>query len=511
MTVVIVDDEVLVRTGIKASVDWDACDATLVGDFPDGESALEYLRTNPVDIVITDIVMPGMNGVELMRAVRELSPSTRFVVLTSFNEFQYAREALRLGADDYILKLDMGAGDLTRTLCEVARRVSSSVFERDRRSSSSTVSAGDTLPSPPYRLLAIRVDNHALLPREARIDSTQYVQRSIQAVVTDLFSSTVETSVTYHDPGTFEVLFSVCEESPDPSEIAERICANIRLFFNLSLSVAVGPVLNEGQVPADAAQLVDRAWQVAFYEDTACHVSTEQPADEAFPLLTEAYFSVQRSFISAVETGDLSSARKRLDEMFEHAGRHRCEVGSVREVATNIVLQLERYCAAHHERMSLCLNRRLILHTVQYADYLSTIEQTLRTALSDVLTHAGLGSGRVNRRIREVMEYVEQHLSEPIGLGEIAVHLNVSMGYLSRLFRQETGVTFHDYLRGRRMDQACVLLTSSEDLYMYEVASGCGYDTFGHFARVFKQAFGMTPIEYRKSRQDTSTHETEHD
>lgn len=506
--VVIVDDEVLVRTGIKASLDSGACDIQLVGDFGDAESALEYIRSHEVDIVITDIVMPGMSGLELMRHVREQKPEVRFVVLTSYSEFDYAREALRLGADEYILKFDMKPDELTRTVCTVQQRADGGAFSAHAADSRRVVTDESFPPSEPYRLIEVRIDNHALLPRETRIDGSRYVQTGLSDVIADVLASGEPRSVAYVHPALFRVCSSQAAREVTTSganaemerlmQQAERVCDSVRLYFNLDVSLAIGPVLPGGSPPATAAPDLDRAWQIAFYRDPRSVVSPTDVSSLTFPLLTDYYFAMQKELVSAIELGDVEVAGRQMRAVFDHARAAHCEVGSVREVATNMLLQLERYCVANERRMRICLNRKLILHIIQHADLFSSLESVLLQALDDVLTHGGAGTGRMNPRVRQVITYVREHVSRPIGLGDIASSLNVSLPYLSRLFRQETGMTFQDYLTDRRLERARELLSSDEDLYMYEVATRCGYDTFGHFARVFKRRYGLTPTEYRR-------------
>ena len=510
-TVVIVDDEVLVRTGIKASLDPNACDIVLAGDFGDAESALEYIRSHDVDIVITDIVMPGMSGLELMRHVRDEKPEVRFVVLTSYSEFDYAREALRLGADEYILKFDMSAHELTRTICDVQHRQhEASVAEHSSHSLGAQPEVG-----PPgdraYRVLEVRVANHALLPAERRIDDSPYIQQGLSDVIAAVFGPDQAADVGYAYPATFRVYLSQppADDSgsalqADVERIAEqarRVRDNVRLYFNLEVSIAVGPLLPAGASASDVAPELTQAWQIAFYHEPGSVVALTDGTPQRFPLLTDYYFPVQKELVSAIELGDLTAAGAHMRAVFEHARMTHCEVQSVREVATNMLLQLERYCVANQQRMRVCLNRQLILYIIQQADVVSSIESVLADALEDVLTHVGAQTGRMNPRVRRVIEYIDEHVSESVGLGDIARELNVSLAYLSRLFRQETGMTFQEYLTDRRMERARELLSSAEELYMYEVAARCGYDTFGHFARVFKRRYGLTPTDLRRRIQ----------
>lgn len=107
MNVLIVDDDKLARKGLIAVIDWEQYGLCVVGDVQNGKKALEFLENHPVDLVFTDIDMPEMNGLELMKICKENYPETDFVIFSVYEDFSFARQALRLGALDYIPKLNL--------------------------------------------------------------------------------------------------------------------------------------------------------------------------------------------------------------------------------------------------------------------------------------------------------------------------------------------------------------------------------------------------------------------
>ena len=106
MNVLIVDDDKLARKGLIAVIDWEQYGLCVVGDVQNGKKALEFLENHPVDLVFTDIDMPEMNGLELMKICKESYPETDFVIFSVYEDFSFARQALRLGALDYISKIE---------------------------------------------------------------------------------------------------------------------------------------------------------------------------------------------------------------------------------------------------------------------------------------------------------------------------------------------------------------------------------------------------------------------
>ncbi|MDE5718221.1 MAG: response regulator, partial [Lachnospiraceae bacterium] len=102
--VMLVEDEDLILQGIRCIIDWEELSMTVVSMVHNGKEALEQFRENPVDIIVTDVEMPQMNGLELLEEIRKISPETRCIILSGYEEFAYARAALKLDVEEYILK-----------------------------------------------------------------------------------------------------------------------------------------------------------------------------------------------------------------------------------------------------------------------------------------------------------------------------------------------------------------------------------------------------------------------
>jgi two-component system response regulator YesN len=123
LKILIVDDEILVRIGIKSSIDWDEQGFQYVGDAADGEKAFELIKRTVPDIVLTDILMPNMNGLELIEKIKQCYPLIKIIVLSSHNDYEYVRNAMKLGVEDYILKTSMKPSELLTILKETAKKI----------------------------------------------------------------------------------------------------------------------------------------------------------------------------------------------------------------------------------------------------------------------------------------------------------------------------------------------------------------------------------------------------
>lgn len=119
----IVEDEVFIRESVKELIHWEEMGFELVAEAGDGEEALELIKQDPPDLVITDIMMPGMDGIELLKETRNAGIDSKFVMLTCMGEFEYVRQAMEYGASNYILKLSMSVNDLRETLGKINKEL----------------------------------------------------------------------------------------------------------------------------------------------------------------------------------------------------------------------------------------------------------------------------------------------------------------------------------------------------------------------------------------------------
>ena len=120
--ILLAEDDQNFRYAIKEIVPWEGSEFEIIGEAIHGKQALEFMKTNPVDILLTDMDMPVMNGVELIREVKKLYPYVRILALSAYDDFSFVKESMKLGAEDYILKQDMDGEKILRTLREICEK-----------------------------------------------------------------------------------------------------------------------------------------------------------------------------------------------------------------------------------------------------------------------------------------------------------------------------------------------------------------------------------------------------
>ncbi|WP_068775536.1 response regulator [Paenibacillus sp. FJAT-26967] len=262
--VMLVDDELLVRLGIKSLIEWEQHGFTYLGDAPDGEKALELMQHEAPDILLTDIVMPRMNGLELIDRVKLLYPDMLIIVLSSHNEFDYVRKAMKLGVEDYILKTSLKPSELLDILVETSKKIARKREQpavdpnQERRAVSREEAAGRKLSlwlarcngqagelqeqSEPEEELPPGSFFLLLQPQQLRegvpeASAMQMLSHLFQSELGDLLAcAPLETG---HKHEMILLINGPADQTPDPALLAANLASSSNRLLGITLNVAV--------------------------------------------------------------------------------------------------------------------------------------------------------------------------------------------------------------------------------------------------------------------------------
>jgi len=477
----VVDDELLVRVGLRSLADWESAGYRLVAEAADGEEALSAVGRYDPDIVVTDLVMPNMDGFALVRALREAGSTAGIVILTCKNDFDSAREALRLGADDYVFKLTLRAEELLDAFSRVA----------EKRPQGVKLSGGVDTPqgnthSPhldcPHRILALalRGGGEGLGPmeREALLRQACAADPSILALyeggtriaVANGPRNELERSFTrIHEfiyrysgsrvSGAYSAL--VCDPSSGPVALSEA-----------------GKTLRQGTFGANRI--------LAFAEDGLLPDGIDG----------KRYASACVELSRATDSLDLTRVQAALVDI---AGtlRSGTEESRLRALLSDALIPFR------------LLSRSLSLDSVgedtPNLDDLIDTALTLDEAVDGIVAYARVFVPIVLRRIglREeiaaVQSWVLADLSRPYSVEAASEIAGMSPSHFAHQFKAGTGYSFIDFVNRARMERARELLLST-DLLVREIASMVGVENVAWFGVLFKRLMGSTPNDVRERR-----------
>ncbi|MBO4496034.1 MAG: response regulator [Clostridiales bacterium] len=531
LKVFLVEDEFVVREGIKNNVDWQSHGYEFCGEAGDGELALPIIQKEQPDIVITDIKMPFMDGLTLSRMIKEKFPWIEIIILTGYEDFQFAKEAIKIGVSCYLLKPVSGES-LIREVDQLAEKIQEKKAEREAaKRYEDEMQERTQYDKRDFFNKLVKGGLHAseLIEESKKIDIDITALR-YNVVLLRVWSSK-------HDIGEFSN--SVVKIEDGIKKIAEE---NGALFFDFIVEGIA--LLFRGDDDNDIKKKIDKAvaqMQALFgeYKHIRYFGAIGQPVgrvteihtsfDWASRAFAHMYLTSENGFLVGSEEGlrpenetdilsevDPQHIDRRLVKRFLRGGEPAEITFFLEEYLNNIgnnairsamlrqYIAMDMYfCVADFLENELGLSRKEVDEKVDLpnsevladenktSDYLLEL---LELALSFRQNHT---LGRYHDVMKEAMTYIAEHYAEEeLSLNTLAAQVNFSPNHLSAIFKQETGQPFIKYLTDYRMDAAKELLrrTSKKS---NEIGILVGYKDPHYFSYLFKKTQGITPTQYR--------------
>ncbi len=515
--VLIVDDEMLVRVGIKSLIDWEQHGFTVCGDAADGQEALKLIEREPPDIILTDIIMPNLNGLELIKRVKEQYPRITIIVLSCHNDYDYVRQAMKLGAADYLLKLSMKPQELLALLKEdraQAGAVTPFLQELGGAEDGADglcqclegLSRAEAMLAPEhlallqeYVLLIIKINGFDQLSEDRSIAEKALINL-LRQQGRESFSGVIwryrENELAY--------IIDISSWNPDKlfSELTEGgndLVTAAKRFLNLSITIGASARqkgvanLKEGYRQASTAQ------QIGFYEGLGRLYHYQSDYFQEFAVETLLSKELTKTIVNSLELGDDQKLLAALELAFEKISQCRPTLELTNQIFLDLTHSYQSAFKEYGAELEKLLNYTEPLYkTVLYFEELSRAREWFigfsRQCCQQILT---LRQELYREEIQRLLDYLKTNYAEDLSLKWAADYTNMSETYLSRVFKAETKKNFVQYLTGLRMEKAAELLRHT-DWPSYLIAEKVGYDNFNYFGRLFKKLFGVSPSEYRK-------------
>lgn len=506
--VLLVDDEPFITEGLSDAVDWSAFGLEIVGCAEDGEEALERLRELPVDLLITDISMPIMTGLELIRRARELQPQLKAIILSGYNEFDYLKEGMRLGIENYLLK-PINFLELEATLADTVRKL-----EADKPKAFGDDEIGILRDNVMTRWVNGRIAMPELTERTSLLGidlSKPYAALAIirfrpeqgaagynpDDCIADLLAEETDSLSLVPFRNDESELVAVCCINGDErnqakvKEALER-AADKWEKRQLGPQIALGGIAATADAAASYAEarkaqqffLVRHDRHLLDYAD----ISAETAALPSGVFEWEAYAKpiLAKDKAELAEVIDRDFAAIRMAESL-HPIRAR---GAAIELMIMMKIEVDKLGRADAADVF-----QDALDQAVTAATLVGVENAVRTA---AFFAADSFSGEdMSPVIKQALRYIQEHYAEALTLKSLGHQFHIHPNYLGQLFHKQTGDTFTDYLNKFRIDKAKELLADSR-LKVNEIARQVGYWETGYFYKQFKKHVGMVPGDFKE-------------
>ena len=529
LKVFLAEDEIVMREGIKNNIDWQGEGFEFVGDAGDGELAYPIIQKTRPDILITDIKMPFMDGLELSRLVKHELPETKIIFLSGYDEFQYAKEAIDIGITDYLVKPVTGA-QLIGTLKKIGQKIEEERGKQKQQAPEEARSAGRQRL---FRHMVSGKHTYASVFQEAKELGLELIAEQYNIMLLQLFSEEKEDVLPEKIKAFEQELEKYMEQSGNLivakqsraeydfvlkgtgqqslAETTEQVKSLLAEYFRRETAVEYVAALGTPVERFSELQQCYRQTNLCFSRRYS--VERNQILEEETPGETAA------EVLEDVKLGELniSSLSQRQAEAFLYTGT-REEVsgfvedyfaqlgdGNVKSIFLRQYVVMDLYVTAVSVLEKSGYKSRDLVERCgdakEMVAYLTTVEQTreyikkLFSAVLDLRSEAV--DGKYDGIMQKAKTYINDHFEKAgISLNMGAAEVNLSPSHFSTVFGQEMGETFVEYLTRIRMEKAKELLRTTGKK-VTEIAFEVGYRDAHYFSNLFKKTQGCTPGEYR--------------
>ena len=527
INLLIADDEPLVQAGIKSMLNWEEYDVNIIGTAMNGAVAYNMIKEHSPEIVITDIKMPVMTGLELAKKCHEegrLLPV--FIILTSYEEFQFVKEALAYQVTDYLVKLELSPELLLESLKRAIGRISE--LQKSSHVSSSTVSSIYLLKEQFYTRLILYLfesehqfitqshnlnlnfNYHAFVSCYLEIDSEKLNDMSSEKqlnlytsslqMVKELTAKYLPCHVLSLDTKHFAVIFFLNETNTSDyknviQNTLEQVSSMLFNYYSVTTLISIGtPVKAPMQIASsfqDAKQVfsqISPGQSLLFVEDT----DYDQSQKNVFNMslfkedIRKAYAEFDEKALYDIFTS--------IIDLFENEPSHYVQAldaaGNILYLSLSLLSNGEQIVSEIFEEHANGYRSLYELSSVaQILDWLAEFRDGLCSSFSTY------NRDYKNHIVVNVKKYISEHVEEKLTLNKVAEVFNISPNYLSVLFSKHNDIGFTDYISQSKIEAAKKMMVAG-DYKIYEISDILGFESAFYFSRVFKKVTGISPRDY---------------
>lgn len=539
--VMIVDDNYLNAEGIEKNIDWKALDAEVSSVKYDSRSALDAMRENPVDLIISDIEMPDLDGISMSKLALSLNPLVKIILVSAYDKFEYARRAIRLGIFDYIEKpLDYAylTEKIQNAFQEIERTQKNTDLVNASRPLMTEKFFNDLLHYPgenpaahlkqylqyldlqfDYDFFCVMIletekvtekDTSGLTDTDSDFSRYQIELLNVLDLLKEklnIFNGTFYLG-TFYLKGFQDIVCIIGQDTEHSIPFLQSVHRQAEAITDqyqnhmLSLNIGIGNIVNSlWKLPVSFAS-ASHALKYRFFFPQKNIFDAKEALGKEFSLLSFSE-NTEEELIRLICSKDITAIRSWLADYFQ---RLLSEIQDKNLVFVRIYSLLGKILKFLYE-MNLDtddLEKEIIqiythfdsFHTYkQFADWMTTLCSQVCQKLDTSL------QSYHNQVYNVALSYIKQNFeNSSLCLNDIAHHANISPAYLSSLFKKVSGQSISDTISGLRMESACHYLASG-NLSLKEISLKCGYANQYYFSNSFKKKLGISPSAYRETHQ----------
>ncbi len=537
--VLIVDDDNLTRMNLKMMIDWTHYGYDICGEAVNGQNGIELIESLHPDIVLTDMKMPVMDGVALIEWIDTNRPMIQVIALSGYDDFNYVKDSMKLGAIDYIIKHKLEPELLLSVLEVASNRIikrredlrEKNHFENQlqlaqghlRQQFLRALLYGEILDTAemgqnigrlhlnlePYNLVVIvlEIDDYYFLVEKA---SEQEVKKRIidvfVEIVQQILNESKQAYVVHLEQGKFAIIMSLGKSYSklyvynQMYQIIERIRMSMKRYLNLTACFGVSPVCPKLEKINLYYQNAERLLNEKFYKgkDQLFMDVPQKIMKNDFVTLTSQQ---ETDILISFKTYDEEKLMKALDEIFAEVMKQRLNHNATHMIVAELINIASRVANQAGIKMDQIFHANDVPYSkmqkydtiVDVKNWISEIHYQLLMLLKQNMyeTHP------YSENTKKALDYIHKNYHIDMSLEDMASYINVSSSYLSRIFKEECKVSYSRYLNQLRVNKAKLLIEKG-DVRIKDIVGQVGFQNYNYFFKVFKELVNMTPLEYEE-------------
>ncbi len=525
----IVDDEFLSRYVLRALISKNFSNIEIVGEAENGRQAIELNRKLKPDLIIMDIKMPGINGIDASMEIIKDDLNSCILILTAYNNFEYVKQALDIGVKGYILKpvneqevvekINKVLGQIDEKLnnCDLVEFIDAKLRAIKPYMENELVAAfmngnSDTVKAENYIAFLqeeIKAGYFMLISPE-RINNRE----SNECINSRIIMEKTATIVTRNLPlykkcffgksqGNSIVVFIPVNEKFVHREIvnesviiAQDILRKLKVAADVNASIGIGNVytdIKNFRISYNEAGLAQRK---ASEQNSVIHFSLH-----CIEINSETFYEypldLEGKLIDEIKAGNINNAKNFADEIITELIGNIYNMDILKGYAEELIFFLKRTVS----KMGIHLDNSLSIGMLQELVELTSVDEVevwCRKNVDYIIEQAEKCPGRNSEIISKVFEYINRNFNKDITLESVANEVGLSSQYLSKIFKEKCGINFIDYITTKRLEFAENLLKNS-DVNIKQVSKMSGYEDSNYFCRIFKKSTGLSPRQFRSN------------
>ncbi len=532
-SVMLVDDEEEVRQAIIKRVDWESIGFQVVDSAENGEEALEKAERICPDVVMTDIQMPFMDGLTFCRRLKERISGTKIVIFSGYDEFEYAKEAIKLEAEEYILK-PIDASELREVFSRIKERLDE---ELDRKRNVERLekyylesipllkeqfmmgllegrltdeqkikelgnSYGMQLESPYYIAMVFQPDTS--MREDADVLGDNLLTVSLKQMIEEQLDKEFQYR-SVHDLGTI-IIMGLLQQSKQVTALiqaADRICKLANRILNIDVVAGIGNICNRlTMIHQSYIEALSAAeYRILLGSNQAVFIQDIEPKSEARFLIGEQEL---QKIITEIKVGTTEGLEENIRSLTEHLKNASISLPQLQNAFTEMTVEIMRLARVYEVDTEQIEGLNIDFYTkIKQFNSLDTLGEWLLSICMQL-------RGQIRRErtdatkllIDKAKQYIQEHYQDSeLSVEKLCSYLGLSATYFSTLFKRETGESFVVYLTHVRMEQALQLLNTTEEK-AYVISELVGYTEPNYFSYVFKKQYGVSPSKYRSNQAE---------